>query len=59
MSVKIALGPKKKSYPSIKEAAAAAGIPYMTFYMRVRKLGKKPSQAFKAPVRPYNRRIAA
>lgn len=54
--VKIALGSKKKSYKSIREASVALGIPYMTLYMRTRKLAKKPSASYKRPVRAYNKR---
>lgn len=54
----VSLGTKKKSYKSIKEAAAAAGIPYMTFYMRLR-FGKPVKKAMKEPVRAYNQAVAA
>lgn len=42
-------------FPSIKAAAEAAGVPYMTFYMRMKALDKSPSQAFKTPVRKYRK----
>jgi len=45
-------GNKKKSYKSIRLAAEAAGVPYMTFYMRLR-MGMKASTAMKKPVRVY------
>lgn len=51
----IAMGNKKKQFKSIRLAAEAAGISYMTFYMRLRA-GDKPSQAAKKPVRVYNKR---
>ena len=54
----IKLGNKKKSYKSIKEAAAAFGVSYMVFYMRLRA-GKPVKEALKAPVRPYNRKQIA
>lgn len=47
---------KTRSYKSIKEAAKAADVPYMTFYMRIRN-GWKGGKAFKKPVRVYNKRI--
>lgn len=57
MSNKITLGTKKKSFGSIRLAAEAAGIPYMTFYMRLRAntggLSWKAGKAFKQPVRKY------
>lgn len=52
--VTIKLGNKKKSFPSIKAAAEAAGMPYITLYQRLRA-GMKPKEAMKAPVRPYTR----
>lgn len=55
--VTISLGNKKKQFRSIKEAAEAAGISYMTMYMRLR-FGKKPATAMKQPVRPYNKKAA-
>lgn len=48
----VSLGSKKKSFKSIKLAAAAAGVPYMTFYMRLR-MGQKASKASTKPVRKY------
>lgn len=48
----VSTGSKKKSYKSIKLAAAAAGVSYMTFYMRLRA-GVKPAKAAKQPVRKY------
>lgn len=52
MSVKISTGAKKKVHKSIKLAAAAAGIPYMTFYMRIR-MGLPVAKAMNKPVRKY------
>lgn len=54
--VTLSLGTKKKVYKSIKEAAAAMNLPYMTVYMRYRKLGWKGVTAAKKPVRRYNKR---
>lgn len=53
--VTVSLGTKKKSFRSIKEYAAYAGISYMTAYMRLR-FGVKPLTAAKKPVRKYTRR---
>lgn len=39
---------------SIADAARQAGVPYMTFYMRL-KHGKTVSQAVKTPVRKYRK----
>lgn len=52
--VTIKLGAKKKSFKSIRLAAEAAGIPYMTLYMRLRA-GVKPVTAMKKPVRVYTK----
>lgn len=52
MSNTVSLGTKKKSFTSIRLAAQAAGVPYMTFYMRLRA-GMKPATAAKKPVRKY------
>lgn len=52
--VTLSLGNKKKSYRSIKLAAKAAGMPYITLYMRLRA-GDKPATAVKKPVRKYER----
>lgn len=51
----VSMGNKKKQYASIKLAAAAAGVPYMTYYMRLR-MGTKPAEAAKKPVRKYERK---
>ncbi len=59
MSNSVSLGSKKKVYKSIRLAAEAAGVPYMTFYMRIRSekaaggLGWKASTAISKPVRKY------
>lgn len=55
MSKSVSMGTKKKVFKSIKIAAAEAGIPYMTFYMRLR-MGVKPATAAKKPVRVYTRK---
>lgn len=52
MSNTVSMGTKKKVYPSIRLAAKAAGVPYMTFYMRLR-MGTKPATAAHKPVRKY------
>ena len=53
--VTISLGNKKKTYSSIKEAAKATGIPYITLYMRIR-MGMKPAKALTKPVRTYTKK---
>jgi len=55
MSVKVSFGAKKKAFKSIRLMAKAAGMPYMTFYMRLRA-GVKPVTAAKKPVRVYTRK---
>lgn len=56
----VSLGTKKKVFKSVRLAAEAAGVPYMTFYMRLRKeyggLGWKAPTAFNKPVRKYVRK---
>jgi len=52
------MGTKKKQFKSIKLAAKAAGVPYMTFYMRLR-MGTKPATAAHKPVRKYERQTVA
>jgi hypothetical protein len=47
-------GNKKKAFKSIRLAAEAAGVPYMTFYMRLR-MGKPVKQAMKQPIRKYQK----
>lgn len=60
MSNTVSLGTKKKSFKSIRLAAEAAGVPYMTFYMRIRNgtggLQWSSGKAFKKPVRVYKRK---
>lgn len=51
------MGNKKKSYRSIKLAAEAAGVPYITFYLRLR-MGKTVAQAMREPVRKYQKQEA-
>jgi hypothetical protein len=58
MSNTVSLGSKKKAYKSIRLAAQAAGVPYMTFYMRLR-MGKPVKAAMKQPVRKYERQTVA
>jgi len=53
--VTIEMGNKKRKFKSIKEAAEAAGINYISFYMRLRA-GMSPVKAIKMPVREYNKR---
>ena len=48
----VSMGSKKKVFKSIQLAAEAAGVPYMTFYMRLYG-GKKATEAFRKPVRAY------
>lgn len=55
--VTIKMGNKKKSFKSIRLAAEAAGMPYMTLYMRLRA-GVKPVTAMKKPVRKYQKQEA-
>lgn len=55
--VTIKLGNKKKSYRSIKLAAEASGIKYITLYMRLRA-GDKPATAVSKKVRVYNKATA-
>lgn len=50
--VTLSLGNKKRTFKSIKLAAKAAGMEYITLYMRLRS-GVKPSVAVKKPVRKY------
>jgi molybdenum-dependent DNA-binding transcriptional regulator ModE len=52
----IKLGNKKKSYKSIKDAAAVTGIPYITLWMRINKMHWPIAKAVKAGVRSYNRK---
>lgn len=57
MSKSISMGPKKKVFKSIRLAAEAAGVPYMTFYMRLR-MGMPAQKAMKKPVRKYEKKEA-
>lgn len=50
-------GNKKKAYKSIKLAAEAAGVKYITLYMRLRA-GDKAATAMKKPVRVYTKQVA-
>ena len=56
MSIKLVTGKKKKVYPSIKAAADATGIPYITLWKRVNELGWSISKAVNADVRKYERK---
>lgn len=58
MSNTVSLGTKKKVYKSIRLAAQAAGVPYMTFYMRLR-MGMPAQKAMKKPVRKYRKQETA
>lgn len=49
---------RKRTFPTIKAAAEAFRISYITMYMRLRA-GKPPSTAAKQPVRKYERRRLA
>lgn len=53
----VSTGSKKKVYKSIRLAAEAAGVPYMTFYMRLR-MGMPAQKAMKKPVRKYEKKEA-
>jgi hypothetical protein len=52
--ITIKMGNKKRTFKSIRLAAEAANIPYMTFYMRLRA-GDKPATAMNKPVRKYQK----
>lgn len=52
--VTVSMGNKRKTFRSIQEAAKAAGMPYMTYYMRLR-FGVKPVTAATRPVRKYRK----
>lgn len=52
--VAFTLGPKKRKFTSIQEAADFFGVPYMTMYMRLRN-GWTPVKAAKAKVRGYRK----
>lgn len=56
--ITIKMGTKKKAFKSIRLAAEAAGVPYMTYYMRLR-MGVKPATAASKPVRKYQKMEAA
>jgi hypothetical protein len=53
--VTVSLGTNKKTFKSIREAAAYAGISYMTMYMRLR-MGTPAVKAIKQPVMKYERK---
>jgi pyruvate/2-oxoacid:ferredoxin oxidoreductase beta subunit len=52
--VTLSLGNKKRTFKSIKLAADAAGIKYITLYMRLRA-GDKLATAVKKAVRKYEK----
>lgn len=52
--VTIKMGNKKRTFKSIRLAAEAANIPYMTLYMRLRA-GMPAAKATKLPVRKYTK----
>ena len=56
--ITIEMGNKKRKFKSIKEAAEAAGMNYISFYMRLRA-GMPPAKAIKKPVRQYNKKQEA
>lgn len=56
MSNTVSLGTKKKQFKSIRLAADAAGMPYMTLYMRLRA-GVPLAKAIKQPVRKYAKKV--
>lgn len=51
----VTLGAKKKSFNSIKLAADAAKMPYVTLYLRLRN-GMPLKQAMTLPVRKYTKK---
>jgi hypothetical protein len=53
--ITISLGAKKKQFKSIRLAAEAANMPYMTLYMRLRA-GMPLAKAIKQPVRKYTKK---
>lgn len=50
----VSMGTKKKVFKSIRMAAEAAGVPYITYYMRLR-MGMPAAVAAKKPVRKYQK----
>ena len=52
--VTINLGNKKKQFKSIRLAAEASGIKYITLYMRLRA-GNSVAKAMNKPVRKYQK----
>lgn len=50
----LSLGNKKRSFKSIRLAAKAVNMPYMTLYMRIRT-GMPLAKAVKQPVRKYEK----
>jgi len=54
----VSTGSKKKVYKSIRLAAEAAGMEYITLYMRLRA-GMSVSKAMNLPVRKYIKKVSA
>ena len=52
--VTLVLGNKKRKFRSIKEAAKAVDMSYITLYQRLRA-GMKPATALNKPVRQYRK----
>lgn len=52
--VTLSMGNKKRTFKSIKEAAAVNGVSYMVMYMRLYN-GWKPATAAKKQVRKYTK----
>jgi hypothetical protein len=53
--VKITTKRKGETWESYRAACDAKGLPYMTFYMRVAKLGWGVQRALNTPVRKYGK----
>jgi hypothetical protein len=51
--VKVTTKRKGETFESYRAACDAKGLPYMTFYMRVAKLGWGVQRALNTPVRKY------
>lgn len=50
------MGNKKRRFKSIRLAAEAAGVPYITFYLRLR-MGMTVKEAMSKPVRKYTKKV--
>jgi acetyl-CoA acetyltransferase len=53
--VKVTTKKRGETFKSIREAADKTGIPYMTLYMRVNKLGWSIGRAIHTEVRAYGK----